>query len=144
MDTIKNDKAKHMSVVFDSDIIELFEEERYTYLHCTYVASEKYLADLQININENSYLVGGKSLIKLKLLNVIGIPLAPEKHCFKKLGDTLQFSLIFPALPKDWEVFDFIEDTTAALYDQTLQSSHGLYYRNIKRNDTDVYKIVVP
>ncbi|MCX6210302.1 MAG: hypothetical protein NTZ59_12595, partial [Bacteroidetes bacterium] len=67
---------KEMSVVFDSDIIEQIEQDRFTYLHCTYIASEKYISDWCININENCYLVGGKSLIKLKLLNVIGIPLA--------------------------------------------------------------------
>jgi hypothetical protein len=134
---------KEMSVVFDSDIIEQIEQDRFTYLHCTYIASEKYISDWYVNINENSYLVGGKSLIKLKLLNVIGIPLAPQKYCLKKQGDILQFSLIFPAIPKEWEVFDFIEDTPAVFIDKTLQCSTGFYYRNIKRNDTDVYKITI-
>jgi len=67
-----------MSVVFDSDIKELIEEERYTYLHCTYIASEKYISDWYLNIDENCYLIGGKSLLKLKLFNVNGIPLAPK------------------------------------------------------------------
>ncbi len=143
MDKIENDIAKYMNIVFDSDIIELIEEERYTYLHCTYITSEKYISDLYLNINENCYLVGGKSLIKLKLLNVIGIPIAPQKHYLKKQGDTLQFSLVFPAIPKEWEVFDFIEDIPAVFIDTTLQCSTGFYYRNIKRNDTDVYKITI-
>jgi len=143
MNKIKNDILRYMSIVFDSDIIELFEEERYSYLHCTYVVSEKYKSDWHININKNSFLIGGKSLTKLKLINVIGIPIAPQKHCFKKLGESLQFSLIFPAMPKEWEVFDFIEDIPTVFSDKRLLFSNRFYCRNIKRNDTDVYKITI-
>jgi len=143
MNKMANDVTKYMNVIIDSGIVELFEEDRYTYLHFTYIILENYNSDWWININENSYLVGGKSLTKLKLLNAIGIPLAPQKYCFKKLGDTLQFSLIFPALPKDWKVFDFIEDIPTVLSHKILQSRNGFYYRNIKRNDTDVYKIKI-
>jgi len=51
--------------------------------------------------------------------------------------------LIFPAIPKDWEVFDFIEDIPALFVDKTLQCSTGFYYKNIKRYYNDVYKITI-
>lgn len=140
---IEYDTLKYTKIEVSPDLLESFEEEGFTYLHCTYKTSPKYSKGWWININNSSYITGGKDLECLKMLNAIGIPLAPEKHYLKKFGDTLKFTLIFPAIPKDWKTFDFIEDTNPTYSVATIQLSHGLSIRNITRNNTGVYKVII-
>jgi hypothetical protein len=87
------------------------------------------------------------------MLNAMNIPLSPNKHFFKKFGDSLQFTLIFPAVPKSWDTFDFIEytkdtrsvegniDLAAGIISRNIVESKGLYINNITRNSTGVYKV---
>jgi hypothetical protein len=57
---------------------------------------------------------------------------APERHMFKWPGEEKRFTLCFPVLPKSWKVFDLVEKTG---------DNEGFVYRNIKRNDSGVYKL---
>ena len=116
----------------DNDLLELTEEEGYTYLHCTYYTSPKWEAGWWVNIWKTSYLTSSASTDRLQLIQAIGIPYAPDRLKLKRKGDFAKFTLIFPAVPKDWKRFNFIE---------VCGGSGGLSISNISRNSTGVYKV---
>jgi len=127
------DTLEYSKIEVADGLLESFEEPGYTYLHCTYTTSPMYVAGWWVNIYKTSYLIG-KDGERLPLLHVLNIPFAPEKHYLKRFGDVLRFTLIFPAVPTDWVVFDFIEHCI----DVT-----GLSILNIVRNNTGVYKVTI-
>lgn len=150
---IEYDTLTYTKIEVSNDLLTSFEEEGYTYLHCTYITSPRYHSGWWVNINEDSYLTNGKE--EIKMLNAMNIPLSPKKHYLKKFGDSLQFVLIFPAVPKSWNTFNFIErtqptlsrekklDAELGLVIETIQKSDGLYINNIERNNTGVYKVII-
>jgi len=129
---IQYDTEKYTSIEVSNDLLESTEEEGFTYLHCTYYTSPNWDAGWWINIWKTSYLSSNTSSDKLELLNAIGVPLAPDKVYLKGKGDYIKFTLIFPAVPKDWSIFNFIE---------LCGGSNGLSISNINRNNTGVYKV---
>lgn len=129
---IQFDTEKYVSIEVDNDLLELTEEEGYTYLHCTYYTSPKYDAGWWVNIYKTSYLTSSASTDRLQLLQAIGIPYAPDRLHLKRKGDFAKFTLIFPAVPKDWKIFNFIE---------ACGGVDGLSISNISRNNTGVYKV---
>jgi len=128
---IQFDTDKYVSIDISEDLLESTEEEGFTYLHCTYYASPKFSSGWWININKTTYLTSSASSDKLQMLNAIGVPLAPQKVFLKKLGDFIKFTLIFPAIPKDWKIFNLIE----------VAGGGGFNISNISRNNTGVYKV---
>ena len=132
MPVIEFDTEKYISIEVSNDLLEFTEEEGFTYLHCTYYTSPKYIAGWWVNIWKTSYLTSNSSTDRLQLLQAIGVPYAPEKAYLKRKGDFLKFTLIFPAVPKDWKVFNFIE---------ACGGDNGLSISNISRNNTGVYKV---
>ena len=129
---IQFDTEKYVSIEVDNDLLELTEEEGYTYLHCTYYTSPKWDSGWWVNIWNTSYLTSSASTDRLQLLQAIGIPYAPDKLFLKRKGDFAKFTLIFPAVPKDWKIFNFIE---------ACGGVDGLSISNISRNNTGVYKV---
>jgi hypothetical protein len=150
---IQYDTLTYTKIEVSNDLLASFEEEGYTYLHCTYITSPRYHSGWWVNISEDSFLTNGKE--EIKMLQAMNIPLSPKKHYLKKFGDSLQFVLIFPAVPKSWNTFNFIERTQPTLskersFDaelgvviETIQKSEGLYINNIERNNTGVYKVII-
>ena len=134
MPVIEFDTEKYISIEVSNDLLEFTEEEGFTYLHCTYYTSPKYIAGWWVNIWKTSYLTSNTSTDKLQLLQAIGIPYAPEKAHLNRKGDYLKFTLIFPAVPKDWKIFNFIE---------VCGGDNGLSISNISRNNTGVYKVMI-
>jgi len=132
MALIEFDTERYISIEVSNDLLAFTEEEGFTYLHCTYYTSPKYIAGWWVNIWKTSYLTSNASTDKLQLLQAIGIPYAPERAYLKRKGDCLKFTLIFPAVPKDWKVFNFIED---------CGGDSGLSISNISRNSTGVYRV---
>jgi hypothetical protein len=130
---IEYDTLKYTDIEVSNDLLASFEEEGFTYLHCTYITSPKFIGGWWVNIHKTSFLVGGNNE-KLEMLHAMNIPLAPERHYLKKFGDYLQFTLIFPKIPASWKVFDFVEECI---------SNDGLTVRNIPRNSTGAYSLVV-
>ena len=130
---IQFDTEKYVSIEISEDLLESYEEEGFTYLHCTSYASPKWNTGWWINMNKTSYLTKSGTADKLTLLNAIGVPYAPEKMYLKRLGDFVKFTLIFPAIPKDWKVFNFIEFGGSV--------GDGLSISNITRNNSGVYKV---
>jgi hypothetical protein len=47
---------------------------------------------------------------RIKLINAINIPVCPQSHSFKSIGEKLQFSLEFPPLKPGTKWIDIIED----------------------------------
>lgn len=53
---------------------------------------------------------------KYKLLKANGIPICPQKHNFNYQGQTLEFNLVFEALPSSTTRIDVIEDESSAAF----------------------------
>ena len=77
-----------VEIVVADDRLTSYEEEGYTYLHCTFYTSPKYTSGWWVNIFKTSYIVNSLENERLELLQAINIPFAPERHYLKKLGDT--------------------------------------------------------
>lgn len=107
------------------------EEQAYTFIHCRYTTSPVYDSGWWVNIGSMSFIQNKISGEKLNMVMAINIPYAPQKHYLKNLGDTLSFILVFPQIPKDWLVFNFIEDSSKNSF-----KSYG-----ITRNDIGIYRI---
>jgi len=111
-------------------IYDSLHEEGQTIVHCRYVSKTKYINGGWVNIHPTTFLVREDET--LPLLHAENIPMAPGMHMFKRPGEIKHFTLIFPAIPKEWKAFSFIEECS---------SSAGFVVRNITRNDSGVYNI---
>ena len=111
-------------------------ESGYTYLHCVYAAKNKYIDGGWINIWPTTYLSGsGKFLDDLEMIQAVNIPVAPNKFHFAQQGQVKRFTLIFPAIPKDWTEFCLIELVN--------DKNTGFKSRKIRRNATGIYNVFV-
>lgn len=132
----KNETQKIKSVDIEITTIQQLNEqwvkERQTIVHCSYVSKRKYINGGWINIHPNTYLV--HSADKLQLLHAENIPLAPAIHVFTRVGEPLQFTLIFPAIPKDWKSFSLVEK---------CNSSNGFIIHDIQRNNVGLYEVLI-
>ena len=109
---------------------ESFREESQTIVHCRYVSKRKYINGGWVNIFPTTYLVNGDE--KLELLYADNIPMAPEYHFFNHPGEIKEFTLFFPAIPKDWKMFKMVEECF---------SEKGFIVNNIHRNDDGIYHL---
>ena len=117
----------------DVKTFELTEEKRYTYLNCIYRTNPMYVSDWWVNMHKTAFLKNKENGDTIYLIDAINIPFAPARHYLQRKGDSLNFVLIFPHIPKHWQTFDFIEG-----YSGSSLSSIG-----ITRNETGVYQITV-
>ena len=97
----------HTKIEISNDVLTDMEEQGFTYLHCTYFTSPRFCAGWWVNLHKSTYLVGDDGSY-LPMFDALNIPIAPERHYLKNFGDSLTFTLVFPALPKTWTVFDCI------------------------------------
>jgi hypothetical protein len=111
-------------------IYDSLHEEGQTIVHCRYVSKTKYINGGWVNIHPTTFLVREDET--LPLLHAENIPMAPGMHMFKRPGEIKHFTLIFPAIPKEWAAFSFIEECS---------SGGGFVVRNLTRNDSGVYNI---
>jgi len=112
------------------EIYDSLHEEGQTIVHCRYVSKTKYINGGWVNIHPTTFLVREDET--LPLLHAENIPMAPGMHMFKRPGEIKHFTLIFPAIPKEWKAFSFIEECS---------SGGGFVVRNMTRNDSGVYNI---
>jgi hypothetical protein len=97
-------------------------------VHCSILGS--FLSD-RIRIWESTYLFPKESGHKSELASVHNITLYP--HWTKlQWNERHYFTLVFTGLPRDCKEFDLVEVVSAGIPFQ---------YRNIQRNETDVYRI---
>ena len=86
-----------------------------------------------IRIWPTTYLVPQEGGDKCKLVTFEKISLAPFWTILWKKG-TFRFTLVFSPLPKSCQLFHLWED---------IDQPGGFLIRNIKRNQTDVYEVIL-
>jgi hypothetical protein len=60
-------------------------------------------------IDKETFLLNPLGTEEWKLTSMDGIPACPEQHSFKSIGEVLDFSLIFPAIPDEVKYLDLHE-----------------------------------
>lgn len=113
-------KQKHDSIDEESQVI----------LHCSYTGSLRFD---RIRIWKSTFLFAKDSNHQSKLLHFENIAIFPNWLSVKE-GETIIFTLIFSGLPKRCKYFDMIEK---------IPEPGGFEVKNIPRNRTDVYNIVI-
>lgn len=120
------------TVFVHSDILVNYQKEEFTLLHCSYWSPPIYVKGGWVQIWETAYLVNMATQEKLPLLNAIGIPIAPQKHWFKKIGEHFRFTLVFDKIPSLWQIFDLKEPV-----------GNGFSVSNIARNNSGIYRVTI-
>ena len=128
LDIIEKPKVKVDSSILES-VKRLEDEERQVVLHCEIPLPIHF--GLMIRIFSSSYLYDAHSVCKAELLHHENIALGPAwKHI--PPGAPIRFSLFFKGLPKSCTMFHFKEE---------IADNSGFEFRNIVRNDSDVYSV---
>jgi len=122
------------TIFVDLELLSNYQEEEFTLVHCNYWSSHDYQDGGWMAIWETTYLVNRTSQEKLALLHAIGIPIAPQKHYFKKKGEFFPFTLVFDKIPSSWQKFDLREDAGRGA---------SFSFSNIERNNSGIYRVKV-
>jgi hypothetical protein len=59
--------------------------------------------------DRESYLLNSLGSEAWKLTSMEGIPACPDQHRFRSIGEVLDFSLVFPAIPDEIQYIDLVE-----------------------------------
>lgn len=116
------------------DLKKNFDQEAITIVHCMYIASPKFTNGGWVNLFPTTYLYNQVDRSKLPMQNAFNIPIAPNRHEFKHVGDIIRFILYFPPIPKHWKIFNIIEETN---------SGYGLSACNIERQESGIYQVII-
>jgi len=124
--TTKTDIDPEVVTSIDSSVLE----DSHVYVHCYYNPTEK---NTLIRIWRTTYLVDLASGSKSELLHAENISIAPQ---WTTIPDRTRYSflLIFSALPKSCQRFDFREE---------ISQPGGFLVKNIPRNEQDVYHVEI-
>jgi hypothetical protein len=90
--------------------------DEYTRIDFIYKSPSYYINGGWVQIERNSFIRPVGSEKKYTLIQAINIPIAPTKHFFKRSGEYLHYTLLFPALPKSTRKIDIIEKEAAGTY----------------------------
>jgi hypothetical protein len=107
----------------------LEEEERQTTVHCKI----KLERGSGVRIWKSTFLIEKETGQRRKLMHNINVPLAPDWLVIDKDG-WYSFTLLFEGLDKNCSLFDLQE---------IIPEPGGFEVVNIKRNNTDVYSVIV-
>ncbi len=99
-------------------------------VHCRFTGR---FDDDKVRVWKSTFLVARDSEHRSELVSAFNVSMYPEWTILKK-GTVLNFTLIFTGLPKSCRSFDFLE---------IIPQPGGFVKRNIARNQTDVYRIVI-
>ncbi len=114
------------------DLLTLYMEEGFTYIHCTYFASEQAKKISKLNLSEDCYLYNVDTDERIHLFSALSIPIYPLKPKVIENASEFHFTLIFPYIPSDWNYFNLVEKR---------KKGKELSLSMIKRNDIGMYKI---
>ena len=103
----KNPISQHAPEHLGVEKISLNDD--FTRIDFVYIAPRKYVNGGWIQLSSGCYIRPIGSQVHYKLVSAINIPLAPAKYYFKSKGQVHQFTLVFPALPKNVKQIDIIE-----------------------------------
>jgi hypothetical protein len=103
-------------------------EDSHVYIHCHFKNTEQ---GMLVRIWRTTFLIDHSSGSRSSLMHAENISLAPQ---WTMIPENSKYSclLIFSALPKSCQQFDFKEEIT---------QPGGFFVRNIARNETDVYHV---
>lgn len=110
------------------------EEKGNTFIHCSYISKPKYIDGGWINIWPTTYLFHKPTGAHIMLLHAINIPLGPAQYHFGKAGQRLNFTLIFPVIPKNWQHFTLKE---------IAGSASGFIVEDLARNSSGIYRVAL-
>lgn len=99
-------------------------------VHCRFTG--RFNGD-KVRVWKSTFLVARDSEHRSELVSAFNVSMYPEWTILKK-GTVLNFTLIFTGLPKSCRSFDFLE---------IIPQPGGFVKRNIARNQTDVYRILI-
>ena len=91
-------------------------EDDVTRIDFVYIAPKKYINGGWIQIHPGSYIRPVNSEVRYNMIQAITIPIAPTKYLFKRSGEVLRFTLLYPALPKSVKHIDIIEKLGEGTY----------------------------
>lgn len=77
-----------------------------------YLMIENRIAEGNFCADKNIYLISSKGE-RFGMIKAVGIPICPDNHSFKNIGEALNFSLEFPAIKPGTKWIDIIEDCTS-------------------------------
>jgi hypothetical protein len=60
-------------------------------------------------LDKETFLLNSLGTEEWKLTSMDGIPACPDQHRFKSIGEVLDFSLVFPAIPDEVKYIDLLE-----------------------------------
>jgi hypothetical protein len=60
-------------------------------------------------IDRETYLLNSLGTHEWRMVSMDGIPACPDQYRFKSIGETLEFSLVFPPIPDDVKYIDLLE-----------------------------------
>ena len=110
------------------------EEIGNTFIHCSYISNPKYINGGWINIWPTTYLFHKPTGAHIMLLHAINIPLGPAQYHFEKAGQLINFTLIFPVIPKNWQDFTLKEIS---------DSPSGFIVEGLLRNNSGIYRVTL-
>ena len=90
--------------------------EEYTRIDFKYISSNEYINGGWIQMERNSFIRDTLSKRTYPLLFALNIPIAPEKHHFRRKGQAHTYTLVFPNLSKSTKAIDIIEKEAPGNY----------------------------
>lgn len=107
------------------------EEEKQVIVHCCFPGTP--YSDMLIRIWSSTFLVDESLAHKSTLIHHENISLFPYWTEVSPMKD-YWFTLIFSGLPRECTSFDLVEE---------IPQEGGFRVRNIKRNNTDIYRVKI-
>ncbi len=126
-ETLEKTKRKTIQQVKQKEEADV---ESQVVVHCRFTGR---FDDDKVRVWKSTFLVARDSEHRSELVSAFNVSMYPEWTILKK-GTVLNFTLIFTGLPKSCRSFDFLE---------IIPQPGGFVKRNIARNQTDVYRIVI-
>lgn len=105
---VYNPIVKHQAVSCP-EILRINIEDNLTRIDFIYYAKSYYENGGWVQIDRNSFIRPVGSNLKLGMVKVANITIAPAKHWFKSTKDILCYTLYFPPVPKGTKQIDIIE-----------------------------------
>jgi len=122
----------HLKAIIKLNSLNKSQKESQVIVHCTYTPL---LQGEQIRICKSTYLKPHEEVDNIrKLQQVYNISIYPDWTLLEP-NNPISFTLVFAGLPTDCKSFDLIEE---------VFSSIPIEIKDIKRNETDVYNVVIP
>lgn len=117
-----------------TEVKELPQE--YTRIDFIHFADPIYINGGWVRIEPQTFIRPVGTNDRLYILQAVNVPLAPAKHNYRHISDSLAFSLFFPALPKSVTAIDIVENEGGA---DSFFNFYGISVERIKAAPIKIY-----